>query len=468
MRTCVGGTTIPRTTMGAVLAFGLLLGARPSQAAPLPAVAVDGNRLVAGGAEIVLRGVNALDPLAMNRYMGHWEADYFAQMAAWGTKVVRVPVHPSEWGNRFYNGGGSCAFPQTYQGCKDRMAVIEQAVAWAGDRGMYSIIDWHVIGSLVTGYFQASMYRTDQAQTEDFWRQIATRFKDDPRVAAYELLNEPVTDRNGWQVSEAQWIAQRDWYEGLVDVIRAIDPSKPIICNGLDWGYNLVHAGANPVNRAGIVYGAHPYPVKPADWEAYFGYLKGTYPVLATEFGFQNNGSAVYDESVYQGAGSYRTELDAYLEGKGIGWMAWSFGPLWEPILTTDWSYTPSEQGVFYRDKLLAASGGQVPPPEGAAHVAAITMSYQQARNNYKATAVVAIADANGQPVTGATVQGQFTGATTDTVSALTADDGQATLTSSGKRVGGTWTFCVKNVARSGWAYDAAANLQTCATITAP
>ena len=91
--------------------------------------------------------------------------------------------------------------------------------------------------------------------------------------------------------------SQRDWFERLVDVIRAVDPNKPIICNGLDWGYNLVYAGAHPVDRPGIVYGAHPYPVKSLPWDAYFGYLQATYPVLATEFGFQNNGSSVYDES---------------------------------------------------------------------------------------------------------------------------------------------------------------------------
>ena len=469
MRTCDGRIRILRRAAGTVLTLGLLLGAsQPSHAASLPAIAVSGNKLVAGGAEIVLRGVNALDPLAMNRYMGHWEDNYFAQMADWGSKVVRIPVHPSEWGSRFYNGTGSCAFPQVYQQCKDRMAVIEQAVTWAGDHGMYSIIDWHVIGSLVTGYFQGYVYRTTQAETEDFWRQIATRFKDDPRVAAYELLNEPVTDRNGWQVSEAQWIEQRDWFENLVDVIRVIDPDKPIICNGLDWGYNLVYAGDNPVDRPGIVYGAHPYPVKALPWEDYFGYLTGKYPVLATEFGFQNNGSSVYDESVYQGGVSYRSDLDAYLEGKGIGWMAWSFGPLWEPILTLDWDYIPSEQGQFYRDKLLAAAGEPIPEPEGVAHVAGITMSFQQKHNSYKATAAVTVVDESGQLLSSATVQGEFTAATTDSVSAVTGTDGQATLISSSKRGGGTWSFCAKNVARSGWTYDATANLATCATITAP
>ena len=95
-------------------------------------------------------------------------------------------------------------------------------------------------------------------------------------------------------------------------------------------------------------------------------------------------------------------------------------------------------------------------------------MSFQQLGKGYKAIAVVAIADADGQLVSSATVQGEFTGATTDSVSAVTGSDGQATLTSSSKRGGGTWTFCVNSVVRSGWAYDPAANLETCAAVTAP
>jgi endoglucanase len=450
----------------AILGLSVLSSIEQVHAAVLPEISVSGNMLVANGQEIKLRGVNALDPLALNRYIGHWDNTYFAQISTWGANVVRIPIHPSELKNHFYDYDGSCTFPLSYQECRNPMTVIEQAVSWSADNGMYSIIDWHVIGSLVTGYFPNRMYNTTQAETENFWRQIATRFKDDTRVAAYELLNEPVTDKNGWQVSESQWIAQRDWFEALVDVIRAIDPDKPIICNGLDWGYNLSYAGANPVRRSGIIYGAHPYPVKALPWEDYFGYLKATYPVLATEFGFQNDGSEVYDESVYQGGGLYRTDLDSYLETKGIGWTVWNFGPLWAPVLTLDWNYTPSEQGAFYQDKMLAAGGN--PPPSGTMHVADITMSFLKNKNNYNARATVTIADGDNLPVGSAMVYGTFSGATNDNVISLTDSNGQATLTSSGKRNGGTWTFTVNNVVKSGWTYDPSQNAATSDNITAP
>jgi hypothetical protein len=95
-------------------------------------------------------------------------------------------------------------------------------------------------------------------------------------------------------------------------------------------------------------------------------------------------------------------------------------------------------------------------------------MSYQQAGRNYKAKATVTIVDANSAPVEGATVYGTFSGATSEGVSGVTSADGQVTLTSSNKKDGGAWDFCVDDVVKSGWSYDSAANVETCDSITAP
>jgi len=65
-------------------------------------------------------------------------------------------------------------------------------------------------------------------------------------------------------------------------------------------------------------------------------------------------------------------------------------------------------------------------------------------------------------------VYGTFSGVTSDSVSGVTGADGQVTLTSSNKKDGGTWTFCVDNVVKSGWTYDPNANVENCDDITAP
>jgi hypothetical protein len=101
-------------------------------------------------------------------------------------------------------------------------------------------------------------------------------------------------------------------------------------------------------------------------------------------------------------------------------------------------------------------------------HVSNIAMASQKTGQTYKAKATVTIVDAYDAPVSGATVSGTFSGATSGSVSGSTDSSGNVTLTSSGKKGGGTWTFCVTDVTKSGWTYNASANVETCDTITAP
>jgi hypothetical protein len=107
-------------------------------------------------------------------------------------------------------------------------------------------------------------------------------------------------------------------------------------------------------------------------------------------------------------------------------------------------------------------------PTPGVMHVSNIAMSSQKVGKNYKAVATVTIVDASDQPVGTATVYGEFTGATSDSVSGNTDGSGNVALSSSNKSGGGSWTFCVTNVTRSGWTYNSSANVETCDSITAP
>ena len=101
-------------------------------------------------------------------------------------------------------------------------------------------------------------------------------------------------------------------------------------------------------------------------------------------------------------------------------------------------------------------------------HVDDIAMSYQKTGRNYFAKATVTVVDPYGAPVEGATVYGTFSGATNDSRSGVTDANGQVMLQSAFKKDGGTWTFCVDDVVKDGWTYDAAANVETCDGITAP
>lgn len=68
-----------------------------------------------------------------------------------------------------------------------------------------------------------------------FWSTIVSRYKDNPYVAFYEIINEPMV--GAAHVDEAR-IACNDRYREIVPIMRAIDPETIIFCHYIDYGFN--------------------------------------------------------------------------------------------------------------------------------------------------------------------------------------------------------------------------------------
>jgi hypothetical protein len=104
----------------------------------------------------------------------------------------------------------------------------------------------------------------------------------------------------------------------------------------------------------------------------------------------------------------------------------------------------------------LSSGGGGV-----VMHIDNVTVTRVAASGGrYRGVANVYIFDANGAPVSGATVTGDFSGPSSGTVSGTTNTSGQVTLNSAlVKSPTGNWCFMVSNVTKSGASYNAAANV---------
>ena len=106
-----------------------------------------------------------------------------------------------------------------------------------------------------------------------------------------------------------------------------------------------------------------------------------------------------------------------------------------------------------------------------AMHIVSIDMSLKTAGLNINAIALVTIVDAAGAPVEGATVEGHWSGATSDTDSGVTVASGEVALSSDKLKSplsGTVFTFTVDDVSLAGWAYDSGANAGTSDSITVP
>jgi len=117
------------------------------------------------------------------------------------------------------------------------MAWLDQNVQWATKAGVYLILDLHVpIGSFwldpTSKDVSFAIWEDPvvRQQNIDFWRVIANRYKDNPQVAAYDVINEPVTtDSDG-----KQW---RRLALDLVSAIRQVDPNHLLVIERL-YGVN--------------------------------------------------------------------------------------------------------------------------------------------------------------------------------------------------------------------------------------
>ena len=170
------------------------------------------------------------------------------QLQAFGFNVVRLPI--------LWNVIEDEKNPRTLRA--DAWHYLDWSIAEAKKRGIYVILDLHgALGGQTpndhTGCSGQNKYWTNteyQDRTKWLWEQIATRYKDEPVVAAYDPLNEP------WG-STAEDMAVR--VEELYETIRKID-SKHIVMLPSHYGNIEVYGDPVAKGMTNVAFELHPYP----------------------------------------------------------------------------------------------------------------------------------------------------------------------------------------------------------------
>ncbi|MEX0719266.1 MAG: glycoside hydrolase family 5 protein [Balneolaceae bacterium] len=306
---------------------------------PLPLISVEGNRFVDENGDVYnFRGVSSSDPDRLEK-AGHWNKEYFEAVKSFNANVIRFPVHPRAWRER---------------GHEEYLNLLDDGIKWAGELGMYVIIDWHSIGNLRTEVYQSNMYSTTKTETFRFWRTIAARYKENTVVAFYETFNEPTT-YNG-ELGELTWLQLKELHEEIIFIIYAHDKTVIPLIGGLNWAYDLTPVIDDPVDYPGVAYVTHPYPQKrdqPWDekWQDDWGFVADTYPIVATELGFMSEDGRGAHVPVI-GDETYGNAIINFFEERGISWVAWVFDPQWSPQLIESWNFEPTRQGHFFKEKM--------------------------------------------------------------------------------------------------------------------
>lgn len=199
----------------------------PPAYAPPPATDADfvraaGEQLVVGAAATPIRllGVNFTaygdDDEAAETVLGgkHFDQEDFVRVRQAGMNVVRL--------NSWYKLFEDDARPYVYK--QEGWRWLEKMLTWAGRAGVYLILDMHAPQCGYQGPGYAGAFWGDDPACRDrlkaLWQAIARRYAGDPRIAAFDLLNEPNPGQN------RQWVT---YANQLVAAIRSADPRRLIL-----------------------------------------------------------------------------------------------------------------------------------------------------------------------------------------------------------------------------------------------
>jgi hypothetical protein len=229
----------------------------------------------------------------------------------WHGNTVRIQVAPPDlFDSSPYNG--------------QYLAAVEETVATAQDYGLNVILS--------AQYERTTHLVMPDAVTARFWLLIAARYKRDPGVW-FDLFNEPglspapADERRDWDI----WQHGGHGFVGmqtLVDVVRATGARNVVLAEGLEQARTLAGLPGHWLTGGNVAYAVHPYFVgsywsTPRAWQANWGDLTGTVPVVADEWGeFQSAGGYC----VHKAPALVRYFL-SYLSDRQVGLVAWSLLP---------------------------------------------------------------------------------------------------------------------------------------------
>lgn len=308
---------------------------------------VDGKRIVNGAGEnVILRGIGTGNWMLMEGYMmktegiagtqhefeaklieiigeektkiffDSWLTNHFTQadvdsMKAWGFNSVRVAMHykwftlPVE---EEINPGSNTWLLKGFQ-------ILDNLLEWCSENEMYLILDLHAApggqgkNADISDYdpTKPSLWESqaNKDKTVALWKMLASRYRNEPWIGGYDLINE-----TNWDFPEGNNSQMRQLFERITDAIREVDNNHIIFIEGNSYAND--HSGLTPPWDDNLVYSFHKYwsGTSSADLD-WIKALRDEYnvPLWMGESGENSN--------------TWYTDFVTLCESNNIGWSWW-------------------------------------------------------------------------------------------------------------------------------------------------
>lgn len=168
----------------------------------------------------------------LDRYITHEDIKY---LKAIGCNHIRLPFHYKLFTDETYMGTQNAGF--TY---------FDKVLDWCRQEKLYVLLDMHCAPGGQTGdniddsagYPWLYFSKSSQDLMSDIWVKIADRYKDDPIIIGYDVVNEPFAH---YFLEEIPDFNHRlfSLYKRMVADIRKVDSKHSIFLNGSVWAGNF-------------------------------------------------------------------------------------------------------------------------------------------------------------------------------------------------------------------------------------
>ena len=250
-------------------------------------------------------------------YRRNWitETD-FRNVAAMGMNVIRLPI----WYRNLQRDDNGTWYRNEKEDID--FSELDAMVDLCRKYGLYLILDLHGLPGHQNDYDHCGRSKSmtlfdDTPQgaryrevTVDFWTELARHYADEPTIAMYDLMNEPL----GTNITREKSLKQTFWdlSDALYDAIRTVD-SRHIISMEAIWDPTAI-ASPDVYGWENIVYQEHLYDV-----------TNPTYLRKMLEIRRANYNSPFYIGEFYPRGFSSFDYLFSLFNHKGLSWTTWTY-----------------------------------------------------------------------------------------------------------------------------------------------
>ena len=273
----------------------------------------------------------------MNTYMDNWITEYdLDQIKEMGFNCVRVPFwyrnfYYDDNGTKILNGKGEWDFSR-----------LDWVVEECSEREIYVVLDMHgAVGyqsdaphngkagscGLYDDTPEGERYRE---LTDELWTAIAARFKGNPAVAMYDLLNEPMCDVDAGEIERR--INNEMIYTRLYDTVRAADADHIITMECIWTAIALPQAWTKGWDN--VVYQVHFYNNSNFIFNLFTWFTKLIFadvPMMMGEF---------YPHQQTTWENCFKT-----LDKANYSWFLWTYKATGHGMWESDWCLRGSKDG---------------------------------------------------------------------------------------------------------------------------